>query len=162
MSPDPDGGWRGPGAGSALARPGEGGGGADARTGRDGRPGGGPTRTTVHGTTVGMPGWLALLLAVPAFLAFGVLALIVVVLAVMATVLAPWLLRRSLRRLERELATEVEQARREEEAGPAIELPRDAYHDASRGRDPSAREDEGGGAAHDMEIVAPPGSHRDR
>lgn len=79
----------------------------------------GAPRVEIRTASIRLPGILGLLLAIPAFFVFGLVAIMLMVAGVVGMLIGPWMLRRMLRRMDDEV--------RSGEA--TIELERPAYSD---------------------------------
>jgi hypothetical protein len=84
-----------------------------------------PPHVEIRTASFRIPGVLGFLLAIPAFLLFGVLAIAIVVLGAVGTMLAPWVLRRMVRQMEAEIPP----------ADATIELDRSEYRDEDRAQE---------------------------
>jgi len=63
----------------------------------------GPPRIEVRSASMRLPGILGLLLAIPLFFLFGLVAITLLVVGAVGMLIGPWLLRRMIRRMEAEV-----------------------------------------------------------
>ena len=67
------------------------------------RGGEGPPRVEVRTASMRLPGILGLLLAIPLFFLFGLVAITLLVIGAVGMLIGPWVLRRMIRRMEAEV-----------------------------------------------------------
>lgn len=84
----------------------------------------GTPRVEVRTASIRLPGIVGLLLAIPAFFLFGLVAIMLVVAGAVGMLIGPWMLRRMLRRVEAEVPS----------GDTTIELDHSSYADEDQGQ----------------------------